>query len=133
MEAKDIIRPPDPRRKARVDLREVLLDAERRTRVYERVKVSNYYFPLRAEAPFVMVGDVVSRYAKIAADGLSITGYFDRPVPAAERVTVGYGRTVFVDFDVPVDPRGMARLDRLRLPPHVIDGQRQEGAPGASA
>lgn len=121
MEAKDIIRPPDPRKSARVELREVLLDVEQRTSVYERVKVGGYYFPLRSEAPFVMVGDVVSKYAKIAPGGLSITGYFDRPVPQAGRVTVGYGRTVFVDFDAEVDPRTVVRLDRSRLRPDVVD------------
>lgn len=115
MDAKDIIRPPDPRRSARVELREVLRDGEERARIFTRVKVSGYYFPERAEAPFVLIGDAVSKYAIIEPGGLAICGYFDGPVPRARQVTVGYGRTVFVDLDLEVDPDAVARLDRARL------------------
>jgi hypothetical protein len=121
MDVKEIIRTPDPRRNVRVELREVLRDEEQRPRVYARVRVSGYYFPERAEAPFVLVGDVVSRYALIEPGGQAICGYFDRKVPPAKMVTVGYGRTVFADFDVAVDPREMPRLDRAQLPEGVID------------
>jgi len=121
MDAKEIIRTPDPRRNAHVELREVVRDDEKRARVYARVRVSGYYFPERAEAPFVLVGDVVSKYALIEPGGLAICGYFDRNLPPAKTVTVGYGRTVFVDFDLEVDPREMPRLERGKLPDGVID------------
>ncbi|MEA2464861.1 MAG: hypothetical protein QOJ98_2608 [Acidobacteriota bacterium] len=121
MDAKEIIRTPDPRSNARVELREVIRDDRDLPRVFVRVKVSGYYFPERAEAPFVLVGDAVSKFALIEPGGLAICGYFDRSVPPAKRVTVGYGRTVFVDFDLEVDSETMPRLDRAKLPGNVFD------------
>lgn len=124
MDAKEIIRTPDPRSNARVELREVLRDDKQRPHVFVRVKVSGYYFPERGEAPFVLIGETVSKFALIEPGGLAICGYFDRPVPPAKRVTVGYGRTVFVDFDLDVDSESMQRLDRRKLPDNVVDSLR---------
>jgi hypothetical protein len=121
MDAKDILRQPDPRRNVRMDLREVLLELYSRPHVLMRMRITGWRFPHRAPEPFVVVGDVVSRLVRIAPDELTADAYFDQPIPPAKGFSFGYGRTVEWDFDVAVDTRGVERLDRARLAADVDD------------
>jgi hypothetical protein len=121
MRAEDIIRPPDPRHTVRGELREAVRDLQGEPHLFLRLKLMGWHFPGRARLPFVLVGDVLSRFVVIAPDGLSATAYFDRPLPPAERVSFGYGRIVAWDFDVAIEPEAVERLDRERLPAGVVD------------
>jgi hypothetical protein len=121
MDAKDILRRPDPRRDVRVDLREVVLELHRKPHVLMRMRITGWHFPERAPEPFVLVGDVVSRLVRIAPDGLSADAYFDKHLPAAKGFSFGYGRTIEWDFDVEVDARHVERLDRARLQGEFVD------------
>ena len=121
MRAQDIIRPPDPRLTVRGDLRETVHGFKGEPHLFLQLKLTGWHFPERAGLPFVLVGDVLSRFVVIAPDGLSATAYFDRPLPAADRVSFGYGRIVAWDFDIAVDPQAVERLDRERLPAGVVD------------
>jgi hypothetical protein len=123
MRVQDLIRLPDPRADVRIAVREVVRDVFGRPHVFVRVRLTGWRFPHRAAEPFLVVGDVVSRMVYIDADGLSASAYFDQPIPAARRVSFGYGRTIHWDFDLPVEPRRMERLDRARLPPDTHDLQ----------
>jgi hypothetical protein len=120
MEAKDIIRPPDPRQTVRADVREVVRDVGGKPHLFLRVKLTGWFFPKRANLPFLLVEDVLSRFVVIAPDGLSASAYFDRLLPNAERISFGYGRIVTWDFDVPVRS-AIDRLDRTQLPQDVVD------------
>jgi hypothetical protein len=121
MQAKDIRRMPDRKRDARLQLREVVRDLDGRPHVFLRLRLTGFYFPPGALAPFMMVGDVVSRFASSSADGLTVTAYFDQPLPQARIVTLGYGNVAVEDFNLEVDTRALSRLDRERLPRGVID------------
>jgi hypothetical protein len=59
----------------------------------------------------------------IAEDGVGLEAdaYFDRALPAAERVSLGYGNVVSWDFDLRVDPSQIGWLDRTRLPHGIVD------------
>lgn len=120
MEASEIVRLPDPRDGVRAEVREVVRDLGDRPHVWLRVTLSGWDFPGRALEPFLLIGDVVSRFVVNAPDSASSAAYFDRPFPPAERVSYGYGRVVAWDFDVAVSPR-VERLDRARLPEGVVD------------
>ena len=127
MQAQDIIRPPDPRFTVHSQLRETVREFHGEPHVFLQLKLTGWYFPERAGLPFVLVGDVLSRFVVIAPDGLSATAYFDRPLPPAGRVSFGYGRIVAWDFDLPVEPEAVERLDRERLPAGVVDPFRGPG------
>ncbi len=120
MEANEIIRLPDPRENVGAELREVVRDVDQQPHVFWRVRLTGWSFSHRAEEPFLVVGDAVSRFVVIAPDGSVADAYFDQPVPEAEQVSFGYGQTVTWDFDV--DLGGLReRLDRGRLPKGVVD------------
>lgn len=121
MNAKDLIRLPDPREKVRADVREVVRDVRGKPHVFVRMKLTGWHFPHRAPEPFVAVGDVVSRKVVIDRAGLVAQAYFDAPLPAAERVSLGWGNIISVDFDIPVIPDRIPRLDRKRLPEGTLD------------
>ena len=121
MNAKELIRLPDPRLNVRVELSEVVRDVKGRPHVFARVKLTGWYFPHRAHEPFMVVGKAVSKRVIISRDGLSAQGYFDERIPTAERLSFGYGNVITWDFDLDIDPRTMKRLDRLRLPPGIVD------------
>lgn len=120
MEARDIIRVPDPRQNVRVELREVVRDIGEKPHVLIRLKLTGWHFEERSEEPFVLVGQTVSRFVRIEPDG-SASAYFDRPVSRAERVSFGYGQTIEFDFDVKLDPEQMPRLERAKLPRGAAD------------
>lgn len=121
MEARDIIHPPDPRETVHAEVREVVRDVKSRPHVFLRVKLTGWHFPGRALLPFLLVDDVVSRFVVLARDGLSASAYFDRPLPAVNRVSFGYGRIVAWNFDLGIDASQVPRLNRRRLPPGTVD------------
>jgi hypothetical protein len=121
MDARDIIRLPDPRRDVRIALREVVYDYGGRPHVFMRARLTGWGFQQRAEEPFLLVRDVVSRFMRISPDGLTADAYFEKPLPHVREVSFGYGRTVEWDFPVTVDETPVGRLDRERLPRDVVD------------
>jgi hypothetical protein len=121
MEAKDIIRLPDPRKDVRLELREVLLDLHEKPHLLRRARLTGWGFQHRAQEPFMLVGDVVSRFVRITPDGLTADAYFDKPLPHADTISFGYGNIVAWDFDLEVDERRLERLERSRLPADVVD------------
>jgi hypothetical protein len=121
MRADEVRRLPDPRRDVRITVSEVVRDRKDQTHLFLRVKVTGWLFPHRAQEPFMLIGDAVSTFAEIERDGSSASGYFDRPLPPAEQLSFGYGDTITWDFDLRIDPRAVARLDRRRLPRRTVD------------
>lgn len=119
MEASDIIRLPDPREGVRAQVREVVRDGEGRARVLWRLTLTGWHFLDRDSKAFMAVDDAVSDFVRITPDGVA-HGYFSRPIPAAKRVSFGYGRVVAWDFDLDVGT-DVERLDRARLPKDVLD------------
>jgi hypothetical protein len=124
IDAKDIIRLPDPRENVRLELREVITDLDGAPHVLMRGRLTGWLFQHRAEEPFLLVGDVVSRIVRIAPDGLTADAFFDKPLPRARIVSFGYGRTVAWDFKVTVNESRVKRLDRTLLTPGVVDAFR---------
>lgn len=121
MEAKDIIRLPDPRERVQVELREVVQDIQDRPHVFWRLRLTGWHFEFRAQIPFAVVGNVVSHHVDLAPDGTSADAYFNRPLPAARLVGFGWGRTVAWEFPLKISPRKVAKLNRRRLPKGVVD------------
>lgn len=121
MNVQDLIRLPDPRRDVRISVREVVRDLSGKPHLLVRVRLTGWGFQHRALEPFVVVGDVVSRMVRIDRDGLAANAYFDQPLPPARRVSFGYGNVIHWDFDLPVDPDRVERLDRRRIPPGTSD------------
>lgn len=121
MKANEIIRLPDPKKTVRAEVREVVKDIKGRPHLLARIRLSGWHFPERAEEPFMVVGEAVSDRVEISTDGHIANAYFSESLPRAERISFGYGKTVTWDFDVPIDPERMLRLDRVRLPKGVVD------------
>jgi hypothetical protein len=121
MDAKELTRLPDPRKNVHAEVREVVQDIHGKPHLFLRVRLTGWGFPHRAQEPFLAVGDVVSRRVVIDRDGLAANAYFDKQLPAATRVSFGYGNTINWDFDVAIEPRSIHRLDRTRLPEKTID------------
>jgi hypothetical protein len=57
----------------------------------------------------------------IDRDERAASAYFDKPLPAVTRISFGYGDTILWDFDVPIKPQAIHRLDRAKLPEKTID------------
>ncbi len=121
MDAKELVRLPDPREKVRIEMHEVVRDVSGKPHVFIRVRLTGWHFPHRGLEPFLVIGDVVSRRVIIDRDELAANAYFDRPLPAAKRASFGYGNIIEVDFDLPIEPERIALLDRARLPRETID------------
>jgi hypothetical protein len=121
MNAKELIRLPDPRKNVRIEVREVVRDVFDKPHVFIRVRLTGWHFPGRALEPFLAIGRVVSRSVIIDRDGLVADAYFDKPLPAAKRISFGYGKIIRWDFDLSIDPKKITRLDRARLPEGVTD------------
>jgi len=121
MKARELIRLPDPREKVRAELREVVRDVFGKPHVFFRLRLTGWSFPHRGLEPFMAVGDVVSRTVILDRDGLGANGYFDEPLPRADRVSFGYGNIINWDFDLKIDPQRVPRLDRFKLPREVVD------------
>ncbi len=121
MEARDLIRLPDPRESVRAEVREVVRDIFDRPHVFIRVRLTGWNFPHRAPEPFLVIGEVLSRFVTIHVDGSVADAYFDKPFPRANRVSFGYGNVISWDFDVSVDPEKLLRLDRARLSQRITD------------
>lgn len=121
MDAKELIRLPDPREKVRIAIKEVVRDVFEKPHVFIRVSLTGWHFPQRALEPFAVVGDLVSRMVLISPDGLVADAYFDTHLPPTNVISFGYGKVIHWDFDIPVQREDMARLDRFRLPKGTID------------
>jgi hypothetical protein len=121
MKANELIRFPDPKENVRAEVREVIKEAQGHPHIFARLKLAGWHFPQRAPEPFMVVGEVVSKYVEISPDGLSAQGYFDVPLPASKRIGFGYGRVIQWDFNVSIDHKMMVPLDRARLPKGTID------------
>jgi len=121
MNAKELIRLPDPRLKVRGELREVVRDVHGKPHLFLRLKLTGWHFAHRAPEPFVAVGGVVSRLVLVDRAGLVADAYFDQPLPAAKEVSFGYGNVIHVDFPVAVFPERVPRLDRARIPRGTAD------------
>lgn len=121
MLAKELIRLPDPRKDVRVGVREVVRDVFGKPHVFIRVRLTGWRFPGRAPEPFMLIGDVVSRKVIIDQNGLGANGYFDKPLPRVDRVSFGYGKVIRWDFDLPIGPNDVIRLDRARLHKEIVD------------
>src|SRR6266487_1233916 len=107
---------PDPRKDVKIQLREVIRDVGKKPHVFVRVRLSGWHFPERAPEPFLVIGKAISKFVLIVEDGATADAYFDVRPPAARRVSFGYGNIVSWDFDLPVAPSKIERLDRARLP-----------------
>jgi hypothetical protein len=121
VEVKDIIRLPDPKRDVRADVREVVRDVNGKPQTFIRVRLTGYYFPEGAREYALLIGDAVSRFSRVGPKGLSLSAYFDRPLPPARTITLVYGRVVMADFNLSVSMTALARLDRQRLPEGIVD------------
>ena len=121
MNAKEIIRLPDPKNDVRAEVREVVRDVKGRPHVFARIKLTGWHFPHRAPEPFMVVGDVVSQKVVISRDGSTAQGYFSEPLPAAQGLSFGYGKVIQWDFNLSINPEQIKRLDRLRLPKGAVD------------
>jgi hypothetical protein len=128
MDIKQIIRIPDPRRNVKVEIREVVRDVAEKAHVFIRVRLSGWHFPERAPEPFLVIGNAVSKFVLIHQEGAIADAYFDVKPAATNRVSFGYGNIVSWDFDVMIDPSGIYRLDRTRLPKGVVDLKINKGA-----
>ncbi len=117
----EIIRVPEPQRNVKAEIREIVRDVAEQPHVFIRVRLSGWHFPERAPEPFLVIGNVVSKFVLIDQDQKTADAYFDVKLPAAKRVSFGYGKMVSWDFDVTVDPKRIDRLDRARLPKGHID------------
>ncbi len=121
MNLNEIVRLPDPRKNVKVEIREVVRDLPKKPHVLIRVRLTGWHFPERAPEPFLAIGNVVSKFVLIEDAGATADAYFDVSLPAAKRVSFGYGRIISWDFDVTIDPATLVRLDRARLPKGFIE------------
>ena len=121
MTIKDIIRLPQQPPDIKIELREVVRDVGKKPHVFVRVRLRGWHFPERALEPFMIIGDEVSKFVLLTSDGSIADAYFDKHPPRARRVSFGYGNIISWDFDVSVNPSGIARLDRTRLVKGIID------------
>jgi hypothetical protein len=111
LEAKEIIRHPDPRKEVRAQLREVIHDFRGKPGKFIRVRLSGWHFPERALEPFMVIGEAVSRFVRISPDGLTADGYFANEPAAGRTVEFGYGKVVSWAFPITIQPRQIQRLN----------------------
>lgn len=121
MDVKELIRLPRPQDNVRIEMREVVRDVFDKPHVFIRIRLTGWHFPHRALEPFAVVGDVVSQLVLIDRDGLAADAYFDKPLRGAKRISFGYGKVIHWDFDIPVQPKAITRLNRSRLPKETLD------------
>lgn len=124
MTIKEIIRLPDPRKTVKIELREVIRDVVNKPHLFVRARLSGWHFPERALEPFLVIGTEVSKFVLISNEGSVADAYFEVELPAAKRVSFGYGNIVSWDFNVSVDPKRIERLDRKLIPKGFIDIRR---------
>lgn len=101
------------------EAREVLRDKDGHPHLWLRIRMTGTHFPHRASEPYLQVGKVRSAFAIIEPDGLSVSGYFDRPVGGGP-VEFGYeGDGPLLRSARPLDVPATATLDRNLLPREV--------------
>src|ERR1041385_5345383 len=121
MRIEDIVRLPEPQRNVRAEIQEIVRDLAQRPHIFVRIRLSGWHFPQRAPEPFLVVGNVVSKFVQIGPDQTTADAYFDVRLPPAKAVSFGYGRIISWDFAIPVDPKLIVRLDRTRLAKGYVD------------
>jgi hypothetical protein len=121
MNIRDLIRLPDPRLEVQGEVTEVVQEWQGKPQVFWRLRLSNWRFIPSAHIPFVLVGRVFSHHVRVEPDLMAANAYFDRQLPAARRVTFGWGRTVAWDFPITINPRKVTRLDRKKVPKEIVD------------
>ena len=121
MDAKELIRLPDPRKDVKIEVREIVRDIHNKPHVFIRVRLTGWNFPHRGLEPFLLVGRVLSKRVIVSTDGLTADAYFDNLLPEAKRISFGYGKIIQWDFNLPIRKKGFPRLDRKRLPVGVVD------------
>jgi hypothetical protein len=121
MNIEEIVRLPDPRKKVKLELREVVRELKKKPHVFVRARLSGWNFPERAPEPFMLIGDKLSKFVLIGEEGATADAYFDVKLSAAQRVSFGYGNTISWDFNVKADPERISRLDRSKLPKGVVE------------
>jgi hypothetical protein len=121
MDARELIRLPDPRLNVQIEIREIVKDLRERPHVFIRVRITGWHFPHRAPEPFAVVGDVVSHHVVISRDSLLADAYFNKALPAADVLSFGWGKEISWDFPLPKRRAKMGLLDRARLPAGTVD------------
>lgn len=121
MQTTEFIRLPDPRDEVRIEAKEVVRDLFGKPHVFLRIRLTGWHFPHRAQEPFALVGEVVSRMVLIDQDELAANCYFDHDLARAEIVSFGYGKTILWDFNLPEGVFTIPRLERSRLPKELVD------------
>jgi len=104
----------------RWEAKEVVRDIGDKPHLFQRIVLTGAWFPNRAEAPFVRVGEVTTRRVLIADDSASVRAYFDRPIPDGETIEFGYGDQVTLRFPREFSRRRLLLLDRERLPKGIV-------------
>lgn len=121
MDAKELVRLPDPRADVQIEMREVVKDFRDRRHLFIRVRLTGWHFPHRAPEPFAVIGDTVSHHVVISRDGLQADAYFNSALPAAPVLSFGYGKVITWDFPLPKRRKKIAPLDRAKLPDGTVD------------
>lgn len=121
MNAKELVRLPDPRADVQIEMREVVKDFRGKPHLFIRVRLTRWHFPHRAPEPFAAIGDLVSHHVVISRDGLQADAYFDAALPAAPVLSFGYGKVITWDFPLPPQRVTIPPLDRARLPEGTVD------------
>ncbi len=125
MKFEEIIRVTEPRPNVKAEIKEVVRDVGQQPHVFIRVRVTGWHFQLRAPEPFLVIGRAVSRFVIIGPDQTTADAYFDVKLPEAKNMSFGYGKIISWDFDLPVDPKAIGRLDRTRVPKGFIELKEQ--------
>ena len=112
----DLVEFPIESERLQWEARQVLRDFDKRPHLLLRIKLKGTYFHQRALEPFVLVGNVRSRFVTISDDGLSALAYFDKLVPEERKIKFGYGNEVFLKFPKPFEYENVQLLDLKRLP-----------------
>ncbi len=103
------------------EAKEVLRDIGGRVCFFVRLRIEGTDFAQRALPPYVQVGKLRAAFTRIERDGLSVTGYFDRPVPEGP-VEFGYGdEPPMLRCARRFEPPVVVRLDRALLPQQVAN------------
>lgn len=120
MNAKEVVRLPDPRQSVKAEVSEIIRDMKGRPHLFTRVRLTGWNFPHRAPEPFVMIGRAASAFVLIDRTGSSADAFFEVYLPDAKTITFGYGNIATWDFPVSIVSKSIKPLDRERLPKEIF-------------
>jgi hypothetical protein len=107
---------------------EVVRVIDRRPHLLLRITITGTTFQQRAAAPFLLVvaGESVTHAwsTTISDDLRELHGDFPTDLVIEGIVEYGYGARVFGRVAQPLQGGAIARLDRARLPPDIVDATR---------